>query len=727
VWFVHQRLGLSGYGFSLDDDAADIGANYATQLGISIGGLNGLPNQVEWSETAPYGPVSGMAQVLSLGPDTLKPPSVTFPYEISGLPQYVWYSVKALDTMNSVPGAQVQGTGVSPGTFLKSGGDAAQTKYSFALGNSKNLPPLTSPIGSTTQYTLYYGGTANTSSLVLEDGVASAISPFTNTSTVRIRPGSTLKITTDVGSLTSFTQQVQQFTRVAGQTMVLPSTVVNGTLDAARVTVADGVLVGKGNVTGSLEVMGPLKGYTYTNSLGQTVTINATAGGIIQPGGLDGTPGRLTIGSAEAPRDVRLNGATFTVKAKGAGTAGTDYGQMSSFGKVSLGNSKLNLDLNGYVPKIGDSLTIITTTGGISGTFSQGSSITVGGATFKITYNATSVVLTLTNAVRGVAFQDFDADGIRDANDVGLANRTVFLDRNTNGILDDGEERTLTNGAGEYVFADLPAGSYRVRMDLPAGAAATRTVDTGLVEGVTVSGQDLGVRLNVGIRYLPLTPTLYTVPHTEATVNDGLLDVLYLSLLGRQSDELGKSSYLARLNEGTPLQDIVRDFLNSREYRGLQVRSYYQEFLGRDGLPEEINAWVDFLGSGKPLSAVIVGFLTSQEFTKAGHTDTASFVRSCYQLLLGRDQRASEGNGWQVQLDAGTVTRKDVITSFLNSAEANQRLVSAVYACWLKRPADAAGLDYWSARLANGLSFEGLAAALFSSQEVRNRTLAGKG
>jgi hypothetical protein len=39
VWFVHKKLGLSGYGFSLDDDVADVGADWGTKLAVSIGGL----------------------------------------------------------------------------------------------------------------------------------------------------------------------------------------------------------------------------------------------------------------------------------------------------------------------------------------------------------------------------------------------------------------------------------------------------------------------------------------------------------------------------------------------------------------------------------------------------------------------------------------------------------------------------------------------------------------
>ncbi|MBI1766469.1 MAG: hypothetical protein HYR56_34110 [Acidobacteria bacterium] len=59
VWFVHVQLGFSGYGFSLDDDTADVGAGEAARLQLTIGGGAGLPNQNEWAIQAVYGPVSG--------------------------------------------------------------------------------------------------------------------------------------------------------------------------------------------------------------------------------------------------------------------------------------------------------------------------------------------------------------------------------------------------------------------------------------------------------------------------------------------------------------------------------------------------------------------------------------------------------------------------------------------------------------------------------------------
>jgi hypothetical protein len=57
VWFVHVQLGFTGYGFSLDDDTAQVGAGGASHLQLSVTGTNGLQNKVPWAITAPWGPV----------------------------------------------------------------------------------------------------------------------------------------------------------------------------------------------------------------------------------------------------------------------------------------------------------------------------------------------------------------------------------------------------------------------------------------------------------------------------------------------------------------------------------------------------------------------------------------------------------------------------------------------------------------------------------------------
>jgi hypothetical protein len=61
VWFVHVQLGFSGYGFSVDDDTADVGAGGASELQLTVVGTRGLMNTNPWTIQAPYGPVKNVS------------------------------------------------------------------------------------------------------------------------------------------------------------------------------------------------------------------------------------------------------------------------------------------------------------------------------------------------------------------------------------------------------------------------------------------------------------------------------------------------------------------------------------------------------------------------------------------------------------------------------------------------------------------------------------------
>ena len=69
VWFVHVKLGFSGYGFSVDDDTADVGAGGASQLQLTVTETGGLNNTNPWTIQAPYGPVKNVSLPYS-GPAT---------------------------------------------------------------------------------------------------------------------------------------------------------------------------------------------------------------------------------------------------------------------------------------------------------------------------------------------------------------------------------------------------------------------------------------------------------------------------------------------------------------------------------------------------------------------------------------------------------------------------------------------------------------------------------
>jgi hypothetical protein len=91
-------------------------------------------------------------------------------------------------------------------------------------------------------------------------------------------------------------------------------------------------------------------------------------------------------------------------------------------------------------------------------------------------------------------FNDINGDGIKQPGDPGLAGFTIFLDANNNGVLDPGETFTTTDVNGNYSFANLASGTYRVREVQQIGFTQTTPNPTpiALATGQIVTGVNFG-------------------------------------------------------------------------------------------------------------------------------------------------------------------------------------------------------------------------------------------
>ena len=98
--------------------------------------------------------------------------------------------------------------------------------------------------------------------------------------------------------------------------------------------------------------------------------------------------------------------------------------------------------------------------------------------------------------ILGSQWNDLNANGIREATEPGLANRTVYLDENENDSLDPGERFALTDAEGDYAFSFLNAGTYRVKEVPQLGWEQTVPNETVVVvqleAGETLEGIDFG-------------------------------------------------------------------------------------------------------------------------------------------------------------------------------------------------------------------------------------------
>lgn len=107
-----------------------------------------------------------------------------------------------------------------------------------------------------------------------------------------------------------------------------------------------------------------------------------------------------------------------------------------------------------------------------------------------VTVTATQVVtgrllgLTQRGIVSGTVFNDANGDKLRQSTETTLRNVRVYLDVNNNGTWQSTERSVLTDAQGFYAFNDLTAGTYRVRVVLPAGQ--TVTTPTGNLHSITI-------------------------------------------------------------------------------------------------------------------------------------------------------------------------------------------------------------------------------------------------
>jgi hypothetical protein len=181
----------------------------------------------------------------------------------------------------------------------------------------------------------------------------------------------------------------------AGKTLVTPASLSN----AGRLTAGAGTNL---NVTRS-----------YTQTAGTTIvdgTLTAPSGTTIQLGTVFGkgkiassvvSSGSFTAGDS-ATSTGKLSPSTYTQHASGSLNigigglaAGTQYGQLAVTNGASLNGTLKITRIKGFLPAIGSAFTILTGSA-VSGHFSTVNGLSINsGEHFTISYNATSVVLTV--------------------------------------------------------------------------------------------------------------------------------------------------------------------------------------------------------------------------------------------------------------------------------------------------------------------------------------------
>lgn len=214
-------------------------------------------------------------------------------------------------------------------------------------------------------------------------------------------------------------------------------------------------------------------------------------------------------------------------------------------------------------------------------------------------------------------------------------------------------------------------------------------------------------------------------PHMEALEDRCLLSVsserfvarLYRDLLQRAVDDSGRTFWSGRIDQGASATDVVSQISASDEFRNADISSLYKTLLNRPGDQAGIQGILTFLGQGHSLDQLKALFLGSLEYLQTRSDGTANgFLNTVYGDVLGRSLDPQGGSFWGGLLSRG-ISRADVASGIIASAEGAQANVNSIYQQFLHRDADPAGGAHWVSVLQQGGSFTTVIAGIAGSQE----------
>ncbi len=290
-----------------------------------------------------------------------------------------------------------------------------------------------------------------------------------------------------------------------------------------------------------------------------------------------------------------------------------------------------------------------------------------------------------------------------------IANRTVFVDVNGDGIFDAGDPFGVTDANGNYTITFVPTGVFNVRV-VPFPGDFTTPVLVTTTAGQALQNVALTVQPSTAVLPLTLSATPFGAHNPDLATAE--VRGLYKIILNRAPDPGGLAFYVNQLNVGASVAVVAQQMLHSAEYETDLVYSDYQNYFGRVASPAEVQGWVNLMQKGYTAEAVTTLMLDSDGFS-AMHPDNASFIQALYGDLLGRQANAAEVAGWSSYL--ATSNRGVLVSLIVHSPEAYARAAQGFYAEFWASPSDPVGVANVVKSLQSGLTLADMASLFANS------------
>ncbi|HMJ76102.1 MAG TPA: DUF4214 domain-containing protein [Iamia sp.] len=271
----------------------------------------------------------------------------------------------------------------------------------------------------------------------------------------------------------------------------------------------------------------------------------------------------------------------------------------------------------------------------------------------------------------------------------------------------------------------------------PVSSAGTGTskVVTGLTNGTAYTFKVAAVNaLGTGTRSGAsgaVTPTAAIAPYAPFASWSAFVTRQYVDLTARAPSSASLSSWVAQLTAGTKAKGDLDHALRrgSENLANVDpVVRLYRAFLGRAPDAGGLEFWIARKRNVAPartwsLTQIATGFTSSIEFkTKYGSMSNRAFVTQIYTDVLLRPADAAGVDYWTGTLDRGRKTRAQVVVGFSESVEyktkqAQNTDVAVAYISLMGRAPTTAEASNWVTRQKAGTPDAALLTELLTSAE----------